>query len=99
MKQTLLLSFTVFTCLIARGQQNKVKPIDSLMRAVNEIGLFNRNILVAKNKRIIHHAEIGYADTTRTTLLRPELRLAIGSITKEFNGTSILMRFKKLPDH
>jgi len=95
MKQTFLLFFTISACFIVAGQSNKVKRIDSLMRAANEIGVFNGNVLIAMDKKIIYRAEIGYADTTKTKSLRPELRLAIGSITKEFNSVGVIMLREK----
>ena len=65
------------------------------MRAANEIGVFNGNVLIAKNKKIIYQAEIGYADTTKTKLLEPEHKLVIGSITKESNSVGIMMLKEK----
>ena len=95
MKQTLLLLISIAIFFIAAGQSDKINSLDSLMKAANEIGVFNGNFLIAKAGKIIYQREIGFADTTKTKFLKQESRFAIGSITKEFNSVGILLLQEK----
>lgn len=91
MKHTFFLFITVAVFLSANAQSDKIKSIDSLMNAANVIGVFNGNVLIAKEGKVVYQKEIGFADTTKTKFLRPDSRFAIGSITKEFNSVGILL--------
>lgn len=95
MKQIFFIALALFAFLIADGQSGKIKTIDSLMRAANEVGVFNGNVLVAKKGKILYQKEWGFADTTKAKLLRPDSRFAIGSITKEFNSAGVLLLQEK----
>ncbi|MGS2741218.1 serine hydrolase domain-containing protein, partial [Sinomicrobium sp. M5D2P17] len=61
------------------------------MKSANEIGIFNGNIIVSENGKIIYHNELGYTDYTKSKKLNRESTMPIGSITKEFNSTGILL--------
>lgn len=74
-----------------QAQNDKIKQIDSLMNAAHQIGTFNGNVLIAEKGKIIYQVAIGYADGSKTKMLTPGLRFDIGSISKEFNGTVIMM--------
>jgi CubicO group peptidase (beta-lactamase class C family) len=86
----LLLLFCV-SVKLSRAQSGTYKQIDSIMRTANERGIFNGNILVAKKGKVIYQHSWGYADGSRTKMLTPDLRFDIGSISKEFNGTGIMI--------
>jgi CubicO group peptidase (beta-lactamase class C family) len=79
----------------AIAQTGKTKRIDSLIKAANEFGIFNGNVLVAKEGKIIYQKEIGFADNTKTKSLNTESRFAIGSITKEFANVAVLLMQEK----
>lgn len=88
--------FFVFTTLLLLSQQafaqtkKQVAQIDSLMRSTNQSGVFNGNILVSKNNKIIYNTSFGFTDVTKTKKLTPDYRFNIGSITKELSGIALL---------
>ena len=65
--------------------------IDSLMTKTYERGLFNGNVLVAKNNKIIYQKSFGFTDETKQTPLNDKSIFNIGSIAKEFNAVSIMI--------
>ena len=79
-----LLTFTSY------AQLNKKKQIDSLIKWSNKIGIFNGNVLVSKNDKIIYNESIGYTDASKTTLLNTGYKFHIGSITKEFSAVALV---------
>lgn len=91
--------FRSIVCLIitvalmkgAQAQENRQHEIDSLMQRAFRIGLFNGNILVADQGRVVYGSSLGYANAGKTTLLTDRYRFHIGSIAKEFNAVAILM--------
>lgn len=56
-----------------------------------ERGLFNGNILVSKNNKIIYQKSFGFTDETKQTALNNKSIFNIGSIAKEFNAVSIMI--------
>ena len=44
------------------AQNKQIKQIDSLMKWSNQIGVFNGNVLVSKNNKIIYNASFGFTD-------------------------------------
>ncbi len=102
---TVLLSITLFAqdvkLKLSQGKishQNKSKKessyekqIDSLMTKTYERGLFNGNVLVAQNNKIIYQRSFGFTDETKQTPLNKQSIFNIGSIAKEFNAVSIMI--------
>lgn len=80
----LLLTINVF------AQTKQIKQIDSLMKWSNQIGVFNGNVLVSKNNKIIYNASFGFTDATKTNKLTTDYRFNIGSITKEFSAVALM---------
>lgn len=88
-----LFSTLIFILLLTNnlfGQTEQVKQIDSLMKLSNQIGVFNGNVLVSKNNKIIYNASFGFTDATKTNKLTTEYRFNIGSITKEFSAVALM---------
>tara|TARA_R110002126_G_scaffold124451_1_gene266414 strand:+ start:28017 stop:29309 length:1293 start_codon:yes stop_codon:yes gene_type:complete len=54
-------------------------------------GVFNGNILVAKNNKVIYQNEFGYSDASRSKKLSRNSIFNIGSIGKEFNAVAIMI--------
>lgn len=78
--------------LPAKAQtRQQVDNIDSLMRVANARRIFNGNILVARHGKTIYHKAWGYADASKTKQLTTDMLFDIGSISKEFNGVSIML--------
>lgn len=65
--------------------------IDSLMRVSHNRGVFNGNILVAKNNKIIYQNEFGYTDASKSKVLNQNSIFNIGSIGKEFNAVALMI--------
>jgi len=77
------------------AQTGKVEQIDSLMKWTNKIGIFNGNILVSNNNKIIFNTSFGYADASKTKELNIDYRFNIGSISKEFSAVSIMKLYEQ----
>ncbi|MDV7698689.1 beta-lactamase family protein [Chryseobacterium soli] len=56
-----------------------------------ERGLFNGNVLIAKNDKIIYQKSLGFTDETRQAPLNNKSIFNIGSIAKQFNDVAIMM--------
>ena len=69
----------------------QLKRIDSLMNTASSRGVFNGTLLVAKRGKIIYHKAWGFADASKNQMLTTAMLFDIGSISKEFNGTSIML--------
>ncbi|MET3021424.1 serine hydrolase [Flavobacterium hydatis] len=95
MKQKLLFLITFLSCSILIGQPNNQKKLDSLMRAANETGVFNGNIIVSKEGKIIYLSQLGYTDYTKSKKLCYQSSMPIGSISKEFSSVAILLLKEK----
>ncbi|MBB5636917.1 CubicO group peptidase (beta-lactamase class C family) [Pedobacter cryoconitis] len=75
----------------ASAQISKAAQIDSLILNANRLGLFNGNMLVADNNKIVFRTAIGFTDTSGKTKLTEQYRFHIGSIAKEFNAVAIMI--------
>jgi len=80
---------------INKNQRIYQTLIDSLMKVSYERGVFNGNILVAINNKIIYQNEIGYTDGSKLKKLNRNSIFNIGSIGKEFNAVAIMMLKEK----
>jgi CubicO group peptidase (beta-lactamase class C family) len=88
-----LFSFLTIILLFTNNlfaQTKQIKQIDSLMKLSNQIGVFNGNILISKNNKIIYNASFGFTDETKTNKLTTNYRFNIGSITKEFSAVALM---------
>lgn len=86
----IIFTISILNFLISFGQSKKIQNLDLLMKSANEIGIFNGNIIVSENGKIIYQNELGFTDYTKSKKLNRESTMPIGSITKEFNSTGIL---------
>lgn len=75
--------------------QSKMENIALLMKTANEIGIFNGNIIISENNKIIYQEEFGFSDFTKSKKLTRDSTMPIGSITKEFSSTGILLLAEK----
>ncbi|MDR6923663.1 MULTISPECIES: serine hydrolase [Chryseobacterium] len=87
--------FSIFTILFifthhAVAQTKKINQIESLMKWSSQIGVFNGNVLVSKNNKIIYNAAFGFTNASKTEKLTTDYRFNIGSITKEFSAVALL---------
>lgn len=96
---TLLVSIIIFGQTVntlnnkdkSKKESFYAKKIDSVMTKSYERGLFNGNVLVAKNNKIIYQKSFGFTDETKQTALNNKSIFNIGSIAKEFNAVSIMI--------
>ena len=72
-------------------QKSEINQTDSLMKKSYERGLFNGNVLIAKNNKIIYQKSFGFTDETKQTKLNNKSIFNIGSIAKEFNAVAIMI--------
>lgn len=94
------LSFSIFFIVLffanfVSAQTNFSSKIDSLMKWSNENGLFNGNVLVSKNDKIIYEGSFGFSDASKNTKLTKEYKFNIGSITKEFSAIALMQLKEK----
>ena len=68
-----------------------IKNIDSLMKVSYNRGLFNGNVLVARNNDILYQNEFGFTDASKSKKLSKNSIFNIGSIAKEFNAVAIMI--------
>lgn len=88
----LFLSLNIFAQKnVFNSNQEIVSQIDSVITKSFERGLFNGNVLVAKNDKIIYQKSFGFIDETKQTALNNKSIFNIGSIAKEFNAVSIMI--------
>jgi CubicO group peptidase (beta-lactamase class C family) len=93
-KYSLRIVLVLVWIMISNGSyaQNKITArIDSVMQIASKRGIFNGNILVIKNGKTLYKGSLGYADASKKNKLSEDMLFDIGSITKEFNGTSIMI--------
>ncbi|WP_404985548.1 serine hydrolase [Chryseobacterium sp. M5] len=72
-------------------RKSEINQIDSLMTKSYERDLFNGNVLIAKNNKIIYQKSFGFTDETKQTKLNDKSIFNIGSIAKEFNAVAIMI--------
>ncbi|WP_199269743.1 hypothetical protein [Mucilaginibacter lacusdianchii] len=80
LSKTLLCYLILFSVMPVFAQSNKAAAIDSFMRRANRLGLFNGNVLVADDGKMVYKAAIGFTDTSMQTMLTEKYRFQIGSI-------------------
>ncbi|MDQ1088917.1 serine hydrolase [Siphonobacter sp. SORGH_AS_1065] len=96
MKNTIILFLFLFSINAFSQKSDKIilfniNQIDSLMATSYERGLFNGNVLISKNDKIIYQKSFGFTDQTKQTALQDKSIFNIGSIAKEFNAVSIMI--------
>lgn len=75
-----------------KGQSSRnLAQVDTLLQKAYALGIFNGNVLIAENGKIIYKNSIGWADAGNTIKLTEDYRFHIGSIAKEFNAVGIMM--------
>lgn len=88
-----LFSIIIFLLLLTNNvfaQTEETMQIDSLMKWSNKIGIFNGNVLISKNNKIIYSTSFGFTDASKTNRLTTDYRFNIGSITKEFSAVALM---------
>jgi len=90
-----LIIYTTFAILTAPLQAatnpEHIEKIDALMIESHNRGLFNGNVLVSQNGKVLYQNEMGYTNGDKKHKLAKSSRYALGSITKEFSAVGIMM--------
>ncbi len=90
-KNTVFFLIIILVITKASAQKNQATQIDTYLSQVNQSGLFNGNVLIAENNKVIFKKAIGYADAAKYIPLTVEHRFHIGSIAKEFDAVGLMM--------
>jgi CubicO group peptidase (beta-lactamase class C family) len=96
MKQFISFSAFLFLSLFSEYGHCQVgfaNSIDSLIR-VTSPRFFNGVILVSKNGNPIYRKSYGYRDLTKKTVLTANDQFLIGSVSKQFTATLVLMEMQ-----
>ncbi|KQB41350.1 serine hydrolase [Flavobacterium aquidurense] len=88
-KLYLFVVISFFSTISSFAQSDKTRQIDSLMQWSQKLGIFNGNVLVSKNDKIIYNKSIGFSDASKTIPLNTDYKFHIGSITKEFSALAL----------
>lgn len=67
------------------------KKLQTMFEKAAQNGLFNGNVMVVDQHKVVYNKAIGYADAAKTTPLTTDYRFHIGSIAKEFNAVAIML--------
>lgn len=73
------------------AQRGPAAELGTLMTTAHQRGIFNGNVLVVQKGVTVYQASFGYADVPTQKPLTATTRFDVGSISKEFNGASILL--------
>ncbi len=92
MKKVLVI--ILLTSVISFAQDIKSK-IDDLLNKYNEYGLFNGTALAAKDNQIVFEKGYGFANYEFDVPNKPDTKFRIGSISKQFTATIIMMLVDK----
>jgi D-alanyl-D-alanine carboxypeptidase len=88
---TLITLITFLTGLRTFAQNDKSALINAYIDQANAAGLFNGNVLIADQGKVIVRKAIGYADASKNIPLTTKYRFHIGSVAKEFDAVGIMM--------
>ena len=88
---TLVLLMTLLTGFQTFAQKSKVSQIENYLNKAHQNGLFNGNVLIADQNKMVLKKAIGYADASKKIQLNSAYRFHIGSIAKEFDAVGIMM--------
>lgn len=91
MKRILFLAAYAMLLTISTKAQDKTKKIDSLITAYHTHGMFNGAVLVYQYGRPVLVKGYGYRDMVKKLPLDSNTVLQIGSVTKTFTATMIMM--------
>lgn len=91
-KYIILAGFAIcLTQVKAAEKSNDIKNIDRLMLESHKRGLFNGNILVSQNGKILYQNEIGFTSGDKKARLTKSAAFSLGSISKEFSAVGIML--------
>lgn len=87
-KLSLFLFLFIFYSSIA---QEKVELLDSLMVTTHNRGIFNGNVLVTEEEKLIYRNELGRADAAGRKDLTADMAFNLGSVSKQFSAVGLML--------
>jgi len=92
MKNSIITLCIACMCITGlQAQDNRAKTIDSVLSVYNRQGMFNGTVLVTQYNRPFFAKGYGYKDAVKKQVNDTNTIFQIGSITKTFTATMILM--------
>jgi len=95
MPKTVLVALLILTCSIATQAQLSQETKDAIDKLANETltktGVPSASIAVVKDGQVVYVKAYGDARIDPKTPAAPEMRYSIGSISKQFTATAILL--------
>lgn len=85
------LLLTLLTATAVFAQNNKAALIQAYLYGAHRAGLFNGNVWVVDDGKVITAKAIGYADASKKVPLTLDYRFHIGSAAKEFDAVGIML--------
>ena len=76
-------------------EEIKASLIDAYFHRLHKIGVFNGNVLVAQQGKIIFQKSYGYSDIRTREPLKLNSVFQLGSVSKQFTATAILQLYEK----
>src|SRR5690625_2700610 len=96
MKKQILLFFLTLICLTgATAQKQKLKDLDLLFDKLEEHNQFMGSVQLIRNDSIIYERSLGYSNIEEDKKANSNTYYAIGSITKTYTATLILMSIEE----
>jgi CubicO group peptidase (beta-lactamase class C family) len=83
--------FFKFLYPLSLQTQSKAEELDRLFTFYNRHGMFNGAVLAAEKGEVIYEKAFGFADFDKKTPLTKSSIFSIGSITKPFTATAIMI--------
>ncbi|QHV97440.1 serine hydrolase [Spirosoma endbachense] len=93
-------SYLFFVCLFtlmlnSSLAQSKQDKLNEIMRAYHNYNMFDGSVLVAENGEIIYKAAFGLANREWNILNTTDTKFMIGSVSKSFTATLMLIQVQK----
>lgn len=95
MKKQLFLLVYLLAGSLSLLAQDVAKNIDSLFRATAAKGLFNGNVLVAQDGKVLYRQSFGYADFENKKTHDASTSFQLASLSKVFTAIAVLQQYEK----
>lgn len=92
---SLSLSYVLSGCSYDTKNKELIEEVENAADAFVKANEFNGTILVAKDGKILINKSYGYARFDDKTMITPQTRFMIGSITKQFTAMAIMQLQEK----
>ena len=92
--------YSIFLCLLvlianSSPAQSKKEKLDEIMKTYHNYNMFDGTVLVAENGKVIYEAAFGLANREWNIPNTTDTRFMIGSVSKSFTATLMLIQVQK----